>query len=93
MIQLLVDVNFGYGHRLVIERDRSAMAAVEAKEWDDRRVEIGRQAELARREKKRRRTESEIAQRSQVPLLEQQLGMPWLPHLHCNNVATLQRCT
>ncbi|CAL8460571.1 g100 [Coccomyxa elongata] len=53
---------------LVIERDRSAMAAVEAEEWEQRRLEIERQAELARREKKRRRAESEIAQRSQARL-------------------------
>lgn len=55
-------------HRLVIERDRTATAAVEAEEWELRRVEIERQAEQARREKKRRRAESELALRSQVPL-------------------------
>lgn len=54
------------------------MAAVEAKEWEQRRVEIERQAELARREKKRRRAESEIAQRSQVPLTDQHFCVPWL---------------
>ncbi|EIE25339.1 hypothetical protein COCSUDRAFT_32622 [Coccomyxa subellipsoidea C-169] len=53
---------------LVIERDRAAMAAVEAKEWELRRVEIERQAEEARREKKRRRAESELAVRSQARL-------------------------
>ena len=55
-------------HRLVIERDRTATAAVEAEEWELRRVEIERQAEQARREKKRRRADSELALRSQVPL-------------------------
>ncbi len=56
------------------------MAAVEAEEWELRRVEIERQAEEARREKKRRRAESELAVRSQVlpqlwPITSMQLVM------------------
>lgn len=50
----------------MIERDRTATAAVEAQEWELRHAEIQKQAEEARREKKRRRAESELAVRSQV---------------------------
>lgn len=50
----------------VLERDREALAEIEAREWEQRRIEIERQAEETRREKKRRRADAEIAQRSQV---------------------------
>ncbi len=61
--------------RLVIERDRTATGAVEAQEWKLRHAEIQKQAEEARREKKRRRAESELAVRSQV-----------LNHVSCTNL-------
>ncbi len=85
----IVLFNLEDGRRLVIERDRSAMAAVEAEEWEQRRLEIERQAELARREKKRRRAESEIAQRSQVPLLDEH----FCPAPALSNISTFQHCT
>jgi hypothetical protein len=67
--------------RLVIERDREALAVVEATEWEQRRLEIERQAEEARREKKRRRAEAEVTLRSQVipPLIWQPMSASVIP--------------
>ena len=59
-------------HRLILERDREALAEADAAEWQARRAEIEKQAEEARREKQRRRAqaerEGERARRSQVSL-------------------------
>ena len=57
---------------MTLERDREALKAVEAAEWEARHAEVARQAEAARQERKRRRAEAEraagIEQRSQVCL-------------------------
>ena len=60
-------------HRLILERDRAALAEADAGEWQARRAVIEKQAEEARREKQRRRAQAERdgekARRSQVSLL------------------------
>ena len=60
-------------HRLILERDRVALAVADAAEWQARRAIIEKQSEEARREKQRRRAQAERdgekARRSQVNLL------------------------
>ena len=53
-------------HRLILERDRDALAEADTAEWEARRAEIEKQAEEARREKHRRRAQAEVERRSQV---------------------------
>lgn len=54
------------GCRVVLERDRGALAEADAAEWEARRAVIEKQAEEARREKQRRRAQAEVERRSQV---------------------------
>ena len=55
--------------RMVLERDREALAEADAAEWEARHAVIEKQAEEARREKQRRRAQAEVERRSQVRLL------------------------
>ena len=76
--------NKGCAHRLILERDRAALAEADAGEWQARRAVIEKQSEEARREKQRRRAQAERdgekARRSQVSLLSSLPAQPHLPH-------------
>ena len=62
--------------RILLERDRGALAEADAAEWEARRAVIEKQAEEARREKQRRRAQAEEERRSPGCLLPAVTALP-----------------